>query len=450
MTLAATVVWEIRSDGSATNGGGYKSNAGTTDYSQQAAAQLSVSDAACSGNTTVTSSTGGFTAAMVGNVMYLSSGPGWYEITARTDTNTVTIDRNGPNASGMTCNVGGALNSIGTLGAIFQTAAHAVSGMIAYVRGGTYSLGSATSNVSTGPLDLDASEMDSKKFYLKGYDASEARTSFAGTRPIIDCATYTPTNTTVIELKGTLAENHVVAFIDVDCDGLNTNGIRGNVAAYDYCYSCIVRTNITSSGFYTVSATNCLADTIGGTGFYEGYNSGCIAKDCTGSGFYLLAGGAVDCIAYSGGSIGFQSLYGTIQNCVSYDNSGDGFDIARGGNLFNCVSWSDGGYAFDNATVHFGLFNCASDGAASGRSRTTPLIDIGNPGTLTADPFTNAAALDFSLNNTAGGGALLRQAGLSGYGQTGYKDIGAVRHADPSATSGGGVPVFGGNISRRV
>ena len=99
MALSASTVFEVRSDGSDTNGGGYVS--GGTDYSQQAAAQLSVADAACAGNTTVTSATGGFTSAMIGNLMYLSTGPGWYLIRAYTDGNTVTIERNGPNDTGI-------------------------------------------------------------------------------------------------------------------------------------------------------------------------------------------------------------------------------------------------------------------------------------------------------------------------------------------------------------
>ena len=44
MAIAATTVWEVRTGGAETNGGGYSS--GGTDYSQQTAAQLSVTDGA--------------------------------------------------------------------------------------------------------------------------------------------------------------------------------------------------------------------------------------------------------------------------------------------------------------------------------------------------------------------------------------------------------------------
>ena len=95
MAVDSTTIWEIRADGSPTNGGGFADlDPGTSvDYSQQASAQLGVSDAATDGaGTGVSSVTGGFTAAMVGNVMYLSgTSEGWYQITAYTDTNNVTV-----------------------------------------------------------------------------------------------------------------------------------------------------------------------------------------------------------------------------------------------------------------------------------------------------------------------------------------------------------------------
>jgi hypothetical protein len=57
---------------------------------------------------------------------------------------------------------------------------------------------------------------------------------------------------------------------------------------------------------------------------------------------------------------------------------------------------------------------------------------------LTADPYTDAANDDYSLNNTAGGGADCRAVSIFGAGQiTNYRDIGALQHED---TGGGGDP----------
>jgi hypothetical protein len=53
---------------------------------------------------------------------------------------------------------------------------------------------------------------------------------------------------------------------------------------------------------------------------------------------------------------------------------------------------------------------------------------------LSANPFVNASLNDFRPNTAAGGGALLRAAGIGVYGQTDKRDIGAVQHADPVVT----------------
>lgn len=80
---------------------------------------LSVTDAACANSTTLTSVTGGFTSAMIGERIIISGGTnfapgrwnGTYFITGVTNSNTVTLDRNptnGGNATGGTANVGSA------------------------------------------------------------------------------------------------------------------------------------------------------------------------------------------------------------------------------------------------------------------------------------------------------------------------------------------------------
>lgn len=119
MAVNATAIWSCRPGGSDTNGAAYDlgiSGAGTN-YSKQNAAQLSLTDLASagSGSNDVTSATGGFTAAMIGNAMYITGTgftTGRYFITARAATGTVTLDRTPASsasaASGGTGNVGGA------------------------------------------------------------------------------------------------------------------------------------------------------------------------------------------------------------------------------------------------------------------------------------------------------------------------------------------------------
>ena len=78
MAILATTNWYVRAGGLETNGGGYDSTiaGATTNYADQDAPQLSLTDLATSGagSTTLTSVTGGFTSAMIGNCIRIASG----------------------------------------------------------------------------------------------------------------------------------------------------------------------------------------------------------------------------------------------------------------------------------------------------------------------------------------------------------------------------------------
>lgn len=134
MATATTAVWRLRTGGDAANGAGYDGTTypGGTDYSRQDAAQLTLSDIACSNTTTVTSATGGFTAAMVGNAIRLSGGgaaTGYYWITARASTNSITVDRAPGTVSAGSGRVGGACTGDPT-----NLAAYVVAGNTVYLR----------------------------------------------------------------------------------------------------------------------------------------------------------------------------------------------------------------------------------------------------------------------------------------------------------------------------
>lgn len=107
MAINATTVWRVRVGGNDNNGGAFDAaivGAGT-DYSDQDAAQLTLTDLTTSGASAVISSaTGGFTAAMIGNAIRIASGTsftvGTYFIVAVGSSNSATLDRNCSTASG--------------------------------------------------------------------------------------------------------------------------------------------------------------------------------------------------------------------------------------------------------------------------------------------------------------------------------------------------------------
>lgn len=189
MAIALGTVWEVRATGSQVNGGGfYNRNPGTSvDYSQQDTAELTLTDLATdAAGTGLSSATGGFTAEMVGNIIQISGGTltaGWYEITAYTDTNNVTIDRSaGASQTGGTGNVGGAFLWNGALAAEFLTASG--SGNTVWVKAGTHSL----SEVVTQPTSLVTGTTSKSK--IIGYNTTRGDTPTGDDRPLIQLSTY--------------------------------------------------------------------------------------------------------------------------------------------------------------------------------------------------------------------------------------------------------------------
>lgn len=370
MTVHEDVVWEVRTTGDDTNGGGYKSSAGTTDYSQQNAAQLTLTDCSTSGVgvATLTSFTGGFTAAMVGNVICLSSGSnlttGWYEITAYASSTSVTLDRAPDDGVGgvmfATGKVGGCLGSPGVLSTVQLAKKNRC-----WVKEGTYTL-TTTTDGSNGPLNLSGIHVN-RTLRVEGY----AVTRGDGGRPVVSAGATTPSY--VINMRGSY-NNREQALIGFIVDGNNnavtgiqdsssyrtglvanckvtncTNGITGqqvmqcHVSDCDYGIrgrvidECFVE-NCTVAGFQdnavTSFANDCIAQNCG-SGFtkasYDFHLLNCIADRCT-TGYlwtqYAMDLIATDCIAsncsgYGFGQTGSAASQGShsMNRCAGFNNA---------------------------------------------------------------------------------------------------------------------------------
>ena len=154
---------------------------------------------------------------------------------------------------------------------------------------------------------------------------------------------------------------------------------------------------------------------------------------------------SVRCLAYRN-TTGFDGP-SLIANCTAANNTGVGFYVKYTDEAFNCLSVGNGtGFDFDGSrrcgSFNMVVYNNTTDfsitlSAWSGTRHWNQLH------TLTADPFTDAANDDYSLNDTAGGGAVLRQLGMSIPGQTNDKpDFGAVQTY--IADGGGGIQIARG------
>ena len=227
MAVSGFTTWEVQTGGSDTNGGGFVEGSSGTDYSQQTSAQLSLSDGMCMGTTNLNSSTGGFTSAMVGNILYLYSMTSmtaeWYEITAYVDTNNVTLDRNGPFDAGMTINVGGCLATPGGAGQASTNSGASAFGHNCWIKSGTYTLSTTTANTSGGPWNDTASRV----LLVAGYnstrgdlDGQAAQTN----KPIIDVGTQT--SITVLNVNPN-SYSYLTAIKNIVVDGQSQTSIIG-------------------------------------------------------------------------------------------------------------------------------------------------------------------------------------------------------------------------------
>jgi hypothetical protein len=460
--IAATAQWDVRTTGNDANGGAFDPSVTIpgTDYSQQNSAQVAFTDLVIGGTTTqVTSAANPFATCTAGvgycgNFIHITGGSGctvgWYEVLS-TSTITATLDRSaGTAASTCTGNLGG---SIATPVAAMNVMA---SSNTVWVQSGTY-----TQTVN----GLVNNAANPAVAYITGYNATHGD---GGTAPLLTTATN---SIDIIRL----ATGNFWTFTNVSFS--STAGTRGNGIQ-----------QFTGGGGLTVSCTQCTFD--GFTNAFNGDNAGShgvfnnIYLDRAelkngGDGVVNTGGGTLvflNCYVHNNGrgsnaSFGAQFVIGSI----FANNTTDAFTMSGGSNLqaINSVftgstsGGSGAGIRFDvgaqNAIVNlqnnilYGdtvgfLVNTgnpvviANNNNAYGSNTTNRSgISAGaNDVTLTANPFTNAGAGDYSLNSTAGGGALLKGTGFPGIfpgaTSTGHLDIGAVQS---SGGGGGAVGNFG-------
>lgn len=186
MALNAAQQWWVRAGGDQLNGGGFDATIASagTNYADQDAPQLTITDATTSGagSTTLTSATGGFTAAMIGNVFRIASGTnfqtGYYAITARADANNITLDRTPTSAgagSGGTGRIGGAHPSLinysnGGSATAPTIATPLAAGHTVNIRGGGSSDPSSADYTQTGYRQFPDGDTTSGKIKWVGYN----------------------------------------------------------------------------------------------------------------------------------------------------------------------------------------------------------------------------------------------------------------------------------------
>jgi hypothetical protein len=371
MTIANYTEWEVRLEGADTNGSGfYDRDPGTSvDYSQQDAAQLALTDIATDGSGTgVSSVTGGFTAAMVGNCMYLAGSgvtTGWYEILTYTDTNNVTIDRTaGASATGATGNVGGAWLPSDALANTYFNGTNKRSYNIVHWKTGEYDMltalltmaGGYTSWIGYDTVRGDVPNGDARPHidFLEnvGYitwSGSYGRTknlritnsnpSVSPSQPFYASgAGHQQFNCKVVRMGGGV-NNYGMRFnsdygFAVQCEYISEFGIalmyadKDFAAMYCYIHDSYRGSAYTSSGASGAFFTGCIYANLGDYGanaYYATKFLNCTFYNCTVTGLYSASVPvtAFNCIFHTCGK-GFQGPVGQhSDNNIFYNNGVD-------------------------------------------------------------------------------------------------------------------------------
>ena len=446
MSLSASTVWEVRTTGSDTAGGGFVTGASGTDWSQQDSIKYALTSlTTAAANAIILTSSA--SSDMVGNIIQITSGTnfttGFYQILSVSVGVSITVDRNCTTAVGASgvANIGGALLTVNQ--AIVNMT---VNGMIVYIKNGSYTRTSTMTLNGTGGLP----------YTVIGYTSSRTDNG--------QVTITTASNITLVTYSGgnTWIFNNIIFS--------STAGTAG------YGFD---QTN--SSYTITLIFINCLFNGLkdaihagGGVGFGPLYMENCEIKSCTNVG--IECGGnntiviLIDSFLHGSTSDGIleasQALTLYMLRSIIYSNSGKGVNcssnnshqifcydsaiasntsdgisfgnsgvVVRGLFLHNTIIQSNGGWGLNINTTGGLQFQSVRNNAFRNNTsgNYTSVVTSTGEITLTADPFTAAGSSNFILNTNAGGGYLCKAAGFPGVlqtGGTGYVDVGPLQHLD--------------------
>ena len=421
MAINVAVQWECQSGGDDNNGGGFKEGASGTDYSQQTTAQATTTTATVVNATTsrIDVDSGDYTCtdADIGNIIQIYGGTataGFYEITGRSGQQWFLDRAVGTAGQTVVAKMGGCFASPGGMSAATTNGANSYNKF--WLKSGTYTLTNATGRTSGGPWVSD----NLNGIVLEGYE--NTRGDF-GTAPILKAGTQT----NLILFHHDRANQ--MTFTNLKADGESQTGVNGFDADYSgvryfLCEALNCDAATTNYGFqigkaYRCNATNC------GEGFDAmGHAESCIAKGCN-TGFIntvvVSNSLAFDCVnGISAGTLNSVANC-TVDNCSGIGVVGGLYLYLAGTIISNCVQGYDSPSSQEHL-IQVAFYNNTSDG-------DTGEIDFDTIA-LTADPYNDSANDDYTLNDTAGGGAdCVVPLGVNGSNTT----IGAL----PQVTSGG-------------
>lgn len=425
-------MFTVWSNGLDNNGAGYAASlagVASVDYTGQVGPRVSVSDGVCTGNTTLTSATGVFSADLIGNALTLVAGStfqGYWWVIAVGSSTSLTLDRNGPNNTGMRVSIGGAGN-LDQDGFPFITNPFLVAGNKIWLKGPGALAGDYT--ISTNSLDLSVSGTGSTPVVLEGYTTTKGD----GGRPTITTATAALDCVTV---SGAF---NIVRNIAVTSTGSAFGGlsVTGNANAFVNCkITGVLPLRLSGNrNFFRgcdISGAPATRDGVSMANTFTNDFFDCTIHDNAVNGVSLSTDGPssfVNCLIYANGQDGISQPVGgqngvQIVNCTVWNNGRDGVRLAStaAAGIFKdvlvvrSVFGKNGGYDLNYSVGDVSAVPSMADWIAAaldcnafyttGTGRYHNLPANSGDLVLTASPFTSDS--DFTLNDTTGAGASIR------------------------------------------
>ena len=441
MALASAIVWEIRTTATASNanGGGFKTGASGTDFSQQDAAQYNLTGVTTAAADAILLSASA-AADMVGNIANITSGTnftvGRYEIISVVVGTSITLDRTCTTAAGSAgvVNIGGALSLGSSDDAVFEAM---VAGNIAYVKAGTYTIGG---NVAVAADATAQSPID-----IIGYNATRGDNPTGASRPTLAFGANTATFAgnyynfahLIFTTTASLGLALGVGAIARNCKVTNSSGTAGR-SAIDATemgvrvLNCeLISTNGEALAFGGASANGSIA--------HGNYIHDSATGIVTGAAdFVTMTFNIVDtcttAITISSGGIGMVLLNNTLYSGTTGINL-LATTATRVTALNNIISsFTTGASAAALTDSNFFDYNNFHNNTTARTNVTAGANDIA------LDPaFVDAPNGNFAVGTNMK--AVAFPGAFPGALSTGYLDIGAVQRVEPAGGSGGGLRI---------
>lgn len=468
--VTPATIWEMRVAGTTTSGGGFDStiasagtdmsifdnkNAAACTSCQSATVNISTADAVTNNTTTVTSASGNFSAALIGNTIYLAGGgttTGWYQVTAVGGSTSITVDRatGGAGGSSQTMNIGGAVGGGASLTTLEIATNGAQPGNILYVKAGAWVVTTTQTFSLTGTVTAP--------YVYIGYTTTRSD----GGMTTVQTATN---SVSIFNITG--GHHKFNNFIAERTAGTTVKGFVITVGGAILRHTKAL--NTTSSGYEVGNAsTNAVifdswATGVSGSGGYLVTSAGAESPVIIGAtanansvnGFVFAGsdGSRVICercvsVNNTGSANGFN-VSGTqtvvITNSVAYGNAAAGVAITSIGSLvlLNNIFYNNTTYGVNSAIDYTGGGGLTHmfDYNAFGANGTAPRLNVSagaHAVSLAADPFVDCGNATPNCALDASGKTELQSFGFPGIlqsGGTGYSSIGAL---EPNPASSGG------------